>query len=153
MPNQKVTLRCPIRKQKLDTVADSPSGYDHAPVSTCFNCFISLFPFHLCLLKISKAMSMSSWRKMSLSMPMGTWFALYFESTEHKLEKRLSRGRRGGGLYAIAWSATRALQGNLRLRAQTLCLLFAFVGERFHEISLCLTFIGGLLLSNSAPQN
>ena len=204
MTNKKLTLGCPIRKlhfyaqseshtesykQNLDTFADSPSGYDHATVSTfigwcpsfhyhlllkllnsiisphpsskspktdncCFNS-ISLLPFHLCLLKISKAMSISSWRKMSLSRPMRWWMvSLVLWEYGAKVGETLKQGEEGGGgLYAIAWSATRALQGNLRLRAQTLCLLFAFLGERFHEISLCLTFIGGLLLSNSAPQN
>ena len=49
MTNKKLTLGCPIRKlhldaqseshtesykQNLDTFADSPSGYDHATVST-----------------------------------------------------------------------------------------------------------------------
>ena len=202
MTNKKLTLGCPIRKlhfyaqseshtesykQNLDTFADSPSGYDHATVST-FIGWCPSFHYHLLLKLLNSIIRAPILRPkvqkqtIVVSIPFlcylfifacwryqkqcqfqaggkclyrgqcdGEWLALYFESTEHKLEKRLSRGRRGGGLYAIAWSATRALQGNLRLRAQTLCLLFAFLGERFHEISLCLTFIGGLLLS--APQN
>ena len=44
-------------------------------------------------------------------------------------------------------------QGHFKEILGAQCLLFAFVGERLNEISLCLTFIGGLLLSNSAPQH
>ena len=33
------------------------------------------------------------------------------------------------------------------------CAYFLLLLEKDNEISLCLTFIGGLWLSNSAPQN
>ena len=146
MTNKKLTLGCPIRKlhldaqseshtesykQNLDTFADSPSGYDHATVSTfigwcpsfhyhlllkllnsiisphpsskspktdncCFNS-ISLLPFHLCLLKISKAMSISSWRKMSLSRPMRWWMvSLVLWEYGAKVGETLKQGEEGG---------------------------------------------------------
>ena len=96
MTNKKVTLWWPIRKLQAKTRYFRrlsfwswwcPSFCSHLlkllniiisphPSSKSLetdNCFISLLPFHLCLLKISKAMSMSSWMTMSLSMSMRWW--------------------------------------------------------------------------------
>ena len=127
MPNQKVTLRCPIRKshRKLQAkpryfcrfsfglwschcfhfhrmkllnsiISPHPSSKSPKTDNCCFNS-ISLLPFHLCLLKISKAMSISSWRKMSLSRPMRWWMvSLVLWDYGAKVGETLKQGEEGG---------------------------------------------------------
>lgn len=138
MPNQKVTLRCPIRKSHrklqakpryfcrfsfglwschcfhfhrmmplfpLSSVVEvvkqhhqspHPSSKSPKTDNCCFNS-ISLLPFHLCLLKISKAMSISSWRKMSLSRPMRWWMvSLVLWEYGAKVGETLKQGEEGG---------------------------------------------------------